>query len=359
MLQSIQGMRFRTLIRVLARNGFHVDYRCLGRLGFLLACSVINSVLTRCEEADNGWKINNTSIKSPPLFIIGHFRSGTTHLHNLLTLDERFHCPTLYQTMFPHHFAYSQRRGSIVMDFFSPGKRPMDDMPLRSNVPHEDEFALAALSTISPYMRFLFPVTGDNGHSIVDLDDLPPEALEKWKESFVYFVRKLSFTNERRKVLKSPLHLGRVKVLNELFPGSQFIHIVRNPYEVYLSTKKLWEKGISHSHLQIPAQEVVDEIILSWYTELFSLFERDRNLLPNYSLYEVKYEELIRNPRATLLSIYENLQLGGFKRFWEKASLYLESIQGYRKTVYSLDAETREKIRTRWGGTFQRYNYST
>jgi hypothetical protein len=37
-----------------------------------------------------GAKIAKTQIKDAPIFIIGHWRSGTTLLHELMVLDERY-----------------------------------------------------------------------------------------------------------------------------------------------------------------------------------------------------------------------------------------------------------------------------
>ena len=37
-----------------------------------------------------------------PLFILGHWRSGTTFLHNIFAQDKHFGYTTTYQTVFPH-----------------------------------------------------------------------------------------------------------------------------------------------------------------------------------------------------------------------------------------------------------------
>jgi hypothetical protein len=235
----------------------------------------------------------------------------------------------------------------------------MDNMALSANAPHEDEFALAALCGISPYLRFWFPTTGEHGYSALDPGKLSPAALEQWKDALVHFLKKITFSRgDKRIVLKSPPHLGRVRTLLSLFPEAKFIHIYRNPYEVYLSTKKLWRDGITYSHLQRPTPEEVEEIILSWYTELSVLFERDRGLIPGRALSEVRFEDLVAQPRECLARIYEDLQLPDFDRFWGNASRYLGTIWGYRRNEYTLDEESRAKVNRRWRRTFERYGYA-
>jgi omega-hydroxy-beta-dihydromenaquinone-9 sulfotransferase len=358
LLQSIPGMRLGTLGRVLVRNGVRVDLRHLGRLAYLLMMGAYNSYVALLENACDGADIAGTAITHSPIFIIGHWRSGTTHLHHLLRQDVNFTCCTLYQASFPHHFVYSQPWGARIMNRIAPKKRPMDNVALFAHAPHEDEFALAALTGVSPYMQFWFPRAGDQGYSALDPRELPRAALNRWKNALVHFLRKITFsTGGKRIILKSPPHLGRVETLLALFPGARFIHICRNPYEVYLSTRKLWRDGISYSHLQQPHPDLVEEIIFSWYTRLFALFERDRGLIPVGALAEVRFEDLVARPGDSLAKIYEDLQLPDFDPFWINASRYLQSIGEYRRNEYTLDEESRARVNRRWRPAFERYGY--
>ena len=43
-----------------------------------------------------------------PVFILGHWRSGTTFVHNVLSCDKRFGYCTTYQTVFPHLMMFGQ-----------------------------------------------------------------------------------------------------------------------------------------------------------------------------------------------------------------------------------------------------------
>jgi hypothetical protein len=354
--QIIQGMNLATLFKVLARNHFRVDVQCFGRLGYLVAMGVLNQVYGACEELVNARKIAATRIFHPPLFVIGHWRSGTTHLHNLLSLDDSFASPSAYQAFFPQHFVLTQPAATIF-DVFAPNKRPMDNVIFGSDVPQEDEFAVAALSGVSPYLRVLFPVTSDLGYSELDPEGLPKDALEMWKESLTLFLKKVTFLTDKRIVLKSPPHMARMRILLEMFPGAKFLHIVRNPYIVYTSTHGLWRELLSSAHLQVPRAQVIDELILTWYTELFRLYERDRPHVPNGSLHELKYEDLEADPVESLRAAYRALGLPHFELFQDKVTRYLERIRGYRKNVHVLDDSARAKVANRWKGTFDRYGY--
>jgi hypothetical protein len=72
---------------------------------------------------------------------------------------------------------------------------------------------------------------------------------------------------------------------------------------------------------------------------------------------ELKYEDLVRQPRETLSALYERLNLPGYPAFWERASHYLDSLRHYRPGHYRIDAATREKVASRWAQAFAVYGY--
>ncbi len=354
--QIIQGMTLSMLLDILKRNNFRVDSVCLGRLAYLVAMGVLNHVYGACEALLNARKIQATRIEKSPVFIIGHWRSGTTHLHNLLSLDDNLAAPSAYQAFFPRHFIFTYA-ATTIFDVLAPRTRPMDNVVFRSDVPQEDEFAVAALSGVSPYLRVLFPITCDQSYSEIDPEALPEVVLERWKGSLLLFLKKLTLLRGKRIVLKSPPHMARVRVLLEMFPDAKFIHIVRNPYDVYVSTHGLWRDLFANAHLQIPSPREVDDLILKWYTELFRLFERDRAIIPDGSLFEIRYEDLEENPLESLGSAYQALGLAGFAHFREKVARYLDVIKGYRKNVHELDDEAKQKVARCWTQTFEKYDY--
>lgn len=350
-------MNLSTLGKFLRRHGAQLHWRYVHRVAYLLVAAAWNSYLSRFEKAINGEKIAAAELTAPPIIITGYWRSGTSHLHNLLNCDPDLTCPTAYQVMFPHHFVYSQPWGMRMFNYFTPGRRPMDNMSYYSTTPDEEEKAVAALSGVSPFFRVLLPVSANDGNMALDPGHLTPEALASWTEAFQLFVKKISFSKNKRIVLKSPLHLGRIPLLLELFPGAKFIHITRNPYMVYLSFQKNWNHGHALSHLQKPDPRIIDELILSWYTDLFALFERDRKLIPPGDFYELRFEDLEKFPHACLERLYQELGLPGFEKFWRQASVYLNSIGDYKKNSYTLTEEVRAKVSHRWKFFFERYNY--
>ena len=67
--------------------------------------SLMNSLFWLMQSALYGRKIAATDIEEDPIFVIGHWRSGTTLLHELLILDPRHTYPDTFACFAPNHFS--------------------------------------------------------------------------------------------------------------------------------------------------------------------------------------------------------------------------------------------------------------
>ncbi|EWM20489.1 hypothetical protein Naga_100382g4 [Nannochloropsis gaditana] len=66
------------------------------------------------EEKYSVEQIEEVPILHPPIFIIGHYRSGTSLLHELLNNDERLVAPTAFQCYVPRIFLGREVHGQAV-----------------------------------------------------------------------------------------------------------------------------------------------------------------------------------------------------------------------------------------------------
>ena len=104
----LQGMALGEWWSLLRRHRFALDLKHSPRALVQTALSAANSAGARLERLRFGRRIDATEVQAP-LFVLGHYRSGTTHLHNLLALDEQFGAPTLFQVLNPHTFLSTER----------------------------------------------------------------------------------------------------------------------------------------------------------------------------------------------------------------------------------------------------------
>jgi hypothetical protein len=102
------GMTFRRWVGLVARNRFNISLTRVPTAVAISAFSLGNSVLSALQGLIYGRRIAETEIKFPPLFIVGHWRSGTTLLHELLIRDERHTYATTCQCFAPEHFLLTE-----------------------------------------------------------------------------------------------------------------------------------------------------------------------------------------------------------------------------------------------------------
>src|SRR5262245_20010611 len=153
---ALGGLTVRQWLRLLLQERFRVAVSCWPRAGAITWHSLQNSLFSRLDRQRIGTALEGVHVP-PPLFVLGHWRQGTSHLHNLLTVDQRFGFPNNYQTLFPHTVFTMESRHSRLLDLFMPKRRPMDNMEWNMRSPQEDEFALSILTFKSPYMGWIFP----------------------------------------------------------------------------------------------------------------------------------------------------------------------------------------------------------
>ncbi|MFO0843900.1 MAG: sulfotransferase [Gemmataceae bacterium] len=183
-----QGCTLPAFLRLLWKNHFAVDPRFFYMPLVMTTVGAVNSALQVVQESWYGSRLDRTPIREPPLFIIGHWRTGTTLLHELLALDPRFTSPTTYQCFAPHHFLLTEPLAELCLRWMLPSHRPMDNMAVGWSRPQEDEFALAMLGQPSPYLTIAFPNRPPQGGESLELERLPREKREAWKRAFVGFL---------------------------------------------------------------------------------------------------------------------------------------------------------------------------
>src|SRR5262249_7520425 len=101
------GMLFWPWLCLLARNRFRIGPTRWPLAGTITMATAFNSLLRPVQGLFFDRYVDRTQIKDAPIFIVGHWRSGTTLLHELLVLDARYTYPTTFECLCPNHFLAS------------------------------------------------------------------------------------------------------------------------------------------------------------------------------------------------------------------------------------------------------------
>jgi hypothetical protein len=345
-------------LRVLRENRFAVAPSCWLRACAITTHSFQNSFFRRVENLRFGSRVRETPIQ-PPLFLLGHWRQGTTHLHNLVTVDDRFAFPNNYQVFFPHAFLTTEALSARAIGFFLPKRRPMDNIEWNMRSPQEDEFALGVTSLMSPYFGWMFSRRREHYDRYLTFRDVPEAEIKRWKEAFVWFLKKLSWKYKRPLVLKSPTHTCRIRLLLEMFPDAKFVHIHRNPYAVFPSSKRTLQVCFQMNRLQDPRLNELDDQVFLTYRELHDVFFAERNLIPKERFHEMSFEKLEEDPIGEMKRMYRALSLPDFSHVEPALRKYVDSIAGYKKNEFpDLSEDLRERIATEWRRCFDEWGYA-
>ncbi len=318
----------------------------------------MNSLLWLLQTAFMGRKIDRTEIEKHPVFVLGHWRSGTTLLHELLVCDPRHTYPDTFSCFAPNHFLLSRRLFAWWLWALMPHRRPMDNMSVGFDSPQEDEWALCNMGVPSPYLTLLFPNHPPAYPEYLDLRNVPPPALERWKRELKWFLKCLTVRNPARIVLKTPQHTCRVKTLLEMFPDARFVHIVRDPYVIFPSTIKLWKRMYRYHGLQKPRYAGLEEHVFNTFNRMYEVFEEDRKLVDPARICEIRYEDLVADPIGRMREVYERLDLGDFAAALPGIGRYVERTKDYKVNRHELAPEVRDQVTKRWGAYIERYGYA-
>src|SRR6266851_3771205 len=352
-----EGCHFVAWARLLLRNRFAVGLSYWWVAIIITFVSFCHTLLTILQDCWYGPQIRRTTIRQAPIFIIGHWRTGTTLLHEFLILDERHTYPNTYQCLEPNHFFLTEDFFTRFVGFLTPSHRPMDNMKAGWTRPQEDEFALCMLGLPSPYLTLAFPNRPPQYPEYLDLEGLSRRELANWKRIFYHFLQVLTFKSPKRLVLKSPPHSCRIKTLLEMFPDARFIHIMRDPYVVFPSTVNLWKSLYRKHGLQSPTFAGLEECVYSTFNRLYRKLEEGIPLIPPGRFHQVRYEDLVHDPIGEMEKIYDQLGLGEFDEFAPRLKEYLADNAGYETNHYELSAEQEAEITRRWGSIIRRYGY--
>jgi hypothetical protein len=345
-------------LRFAARNGFRISPTRWPMAVLITLVSLFNTLLWLVKELIYGGGVEKSELTHAPIFIVGHWRSGTTYLHELLVLDDRFAFPTTYECFAPSHFLVSDWLIARYMKFLLPSKRPMDNMAAGWDLPQEDEFALCNLGVGSPYTTMGFPNRPPQDVEYLDLKDLDETQRARWKAGMLSFLKDVAYRKPRPIVLKSPAHTARIRTLLELFPQAKFVHIVRDPVNVFMSTVRLWRSLYDVQGLQVDDGHDITEYVLSTFERMYDSFEEDRTLLKENQYYEVRYEDLVADPVEQVRAMYQKLDLGDFEHVRPKLEAFLEAKKDYQTNRFEPPEEVRAIVGERWGEFARRYGYA-
>lgn len=356
MAHPLSGADLGTLTAAVARAGLPakplaaaaIFGAAIGRTPFSIAEKIlIESSLPAIEELE------------PPVFILGHWRSGTTHLYNVMCKSGAWAFVPPLATGLPWDMFGLGRAFRPLLERALPEHRYIDNIPVTPESPQEDEIALANMTALSFYHGIYFPAAFDEFLDRgVFFDRCAQSEIDGWRKRFTYLLRKLSKLHEgRRLLIKNPVYTARLSMLRQMFPNSKFIHIERNPYDVFQSMRNFYRKLFAEFALQPYGHVDIDETVFRVYERMMDALAADARGLGPPDFVELRYDDLDRDGMEALELIYRSLDLPGFKAAREAFDAYLATVKKFEKNRFSYSDDDARKVEARLGRFIEKGRY--
>ncbi len=360
-LPPFVGYSFIFLLRLLFTN--KVSFRYLLRSFIIVLISFIGIPFRVYEY----WRTKNMlagrKLPESPIFIIGHWRSGTTYLHNILCQDPQMGYVTTYQSVFPENMfrGFGKWLFKSFMKIAIPVSRKGDNVKLGVEYPQEEEFALGCKHNCSFYHFWFFPEkTLDYYMQYVLFEGNS----QRTKNNFVkaynrLIIKALVYHKKDIFISKNPPNTGRIPVLLEMYPNARFIHIYRNPVTVILSTRNFFEMMMPYLQFHSIDKEVLENNIFMIHENMMQKMFEDISLIPSDNLVEINFEEFEQDPFPIIENIYDQLRIPDFEYAKDNFKSYILSRKGFQKNNYSITASELEHIKKRCFFTMKKWGYGT
>ncbi|MBD3189719.1 MAG: sulfotransferase [Candidatus Heimdallarchaeota archaeon] len=347
--EPLAGSSISNIIRLLWQNKFRIHPKYWLRFIYAITLSALCTPLRWIERIRFNRKIKKTKINQDPLFIIGHYRTGTTYLITTLAHDKSKGYVSNIEGYAPHFFLAFPKFTKWLLDMSLPEQRPMDNVIMGSDEPTEEEYSIGAYDKYGFYNGFIFPRNFDQYSKYNSFDECSPQDVKNWKKRYYFFVQKMTLKyNGNMLFLKNPANTYRIKYILEMFPNAKFVHIYRNPYKMYASTLKFFREVFEIYALQTWDDEEMQQGILRNYREMYEKLAEERHLIPEDRIIDIQYEEFLKEPMKHIERIYKELDIDGFEEYKEDFQKYIDSQSDYQPNKHVMSDDIIRRVNKHW-----------
>jgi hypothetical protein len=336
------------------------DLTTLGRVTVreLLVSLLENLLLLETERVRNP-RVEQQRVTAP-VFIVGLPRTGTTHLHGLMSQDPANRAPSTWEVMYPA--TRSSQPGAIerararTLNRLGWAKRLAPDFmrihPIAPDLPQEC-IAIGA----QVFMSIQFHTT----HNVPSYEDWFERTSQDLGYGFHHrFLQHLQAERPgTRWVLKAPGHLFGLEALLKRYPDARIVQTHRDPLRVVASMA---------SHATVLRRAFSDnadpeQIAADWtgrWARALDTFLAVRDRAPAAQFLDVNYDDIERSPLATIERVYDFLgwplsaaARGAMEGFLAANPKNKHGVHRYTLEQYGLDRNAEIKRFRRYCERFQ------
>ena len=256
-------------------------------------------------------RLRRLQLPDDPIVVIGHWRSGTTYLHQLLACDPAVATARNTLTMAPQVALLLKPWIAPVLKAWMTRTRPIDAVPWGPDDPQEDELGLARLTFDTNMAGMAFPrnyLANFRRHVLVTTTAYERQWLQFCRLTWLH-----DGAGKTHWLIKNSVHTARVSLVLRHFPRARFVLLRRTPVDSIRSLVQVKQRLGTLVGLQpVPDQVTQLEETVTAHRELLDAFETSRHLIPDQQLLELDYDDLIHQPLQAVERIYTRFGLSSW-----------------------------------------------
>eukprot|EP01105_Mastigella_eilhardi_P024469 TRINITY_DN6387_c0_g1_i1.p1 TRINITY_DN6387_c0_g1~~TRINITY_DN6387_c0_g1_i1.p1 ORF type:complete len:389 (+),score=111.09 TRINITY_DN6387_c0_g1_i1:113-1279(+) len=358
-LATLASGSFVVRVRLLWKYGF--DWEHLLRVLLVVFFSFVTVPLRMLERLLFSRRIRAEKFAKPPVFIIGHWRSGTTFCHMLLCSDPQWGFVPCYQVVgsqFSEVFEIPVL--NKLTQLLMPATRMFDNVALSPGSPQEDELCITGRLAYSPLHYFCFPKAVDDLLRYASFKDATPSEVERFRAAYHTVLQKASIASDHRPLMiKNPANTARVPLLLKMYPGAKFIHICREPYDLFRSIYHMHDVMTTFCSLHTVTHELLSNGAIKFFKAVGTQYLADRAQIPKGQLSEVQFEDLRKDPLTEVKRIYAELGIDGYEAALPHFKQFLSEQTEYKQNLFQpCEPETIRAINANWRFAFDEWGYT-
>ena len=267
-----------------------------------------------------------------PIVIAGLPRTGTTHLHNLMSADPSLRFLPYWESIEPAPAAGEPMFGDgslaprtarcdaaiDMAEMWTPELKRMHEM---STWHAHEEIHLLAIDCSSMYFDTLAVVPSWREY-YRSQDQTPHYRYLRTVLQVLQFLR-----GGDRWVLKSPQHLEQFGPLSTVFPDATVVVTHRDPAEVVVSMATMIAY-VARVHVEAPDPVAIGRHWSGVLVEMLGACVSDRGLLADERSTDIRFEDFMADEAATVSAVY---RLAGQPLDGRAAAAHAEYLAGHRR----------------------------
>jgi hypothetical protein len=278
-----------------------------------------------------------------PVVVIGHWRSGTTFLHQLLAADPAAATARNHFTIAPQAALVLKPLLKPLLKWVMTKHRPIDAVPWGAEDPQEDEVGLARLTMDTHMAGIAFPLNYQRHFRRAVLNSTP-----EFEQTLLQFTSLTWLDDGGGKthlVIKNSAHTARIALMLRLFPRARFVYLHRRPIDSIRSLAQVKQRLAQLVGLQEPPSSLrqVKETAAA-HDQLQEAYARSRHLIPKGQLVEIAYDDLVQSPLNTLQRIYSALEISGWDSACEAIAARIAKGTAYQAEPVVLDPDAEQRL---------------